>query len=438
MSTVKKQERFPQKIKRGSAVVKIYYTPSRGRDFYTVSYWLGTQRKRLTFSELAVARSEAERVATQLAVGDVDLAQISRSDWACYLRAKQLSNAAGVPLDSLAAQFLEATQALGPIPLRQAVDYYLKKHPKNLQPKLVKDVISEMLEVKRQDGLNRKYLQHLRSDLKQFAKAFSGNLSTITGSDIDFWLRSLGVAGRTRNNLRTSVKTLFSYAKSKRYLPKDHDELDAVPIAKTGDGDVEVFTPFEMESLLDCADEGLIPFLALGGFAGIRHAEIQRLTWDEVSLDDNWIEIRAGKAKTASRRIIPVSENLREWLLPMRKTHGVVCPYKNVSNKITKLVRKVNAAWKAQGVERTFRWKHNALRHSFISYRIAQIKNVPQVALEAGNSPQIIHRHYKELVRRADAEKWFSIVPPPTGQIIHLPALNAIGIDQQITPTASY
>jgi len=37
-----------------------------------------------------------------------------------------------------------------------------------------------------------------------------------------------------------------------------------------------------------------------------------------------------------------------------------------------------------------FAWKHNALRHSFISYRLAAVQNTAQVALEAGNSPQMI------------------------------------------------
>ena len=58
-----------------------------------------------------------------------------------------------------------------------------------------------------------------------------------------------------------------------------------------------------------------------------------------------------------------------------------------------------------------FAWKHNALRHSFISYRLAAIQNTAQVALEAGNSPQMIFRHYRELVRPADAEKWFAVTP---------------------------
>src|SRR6185436_16268032 len=58
-----------------------------------------------------------------------------------------------------------------------------------------------------------------------------------------------------------------------------------------------------------------------------------------------------------------------------------------------------------------FAWKHNALRHSFISYRVAQIQNVAQVALEAGNSPRMVFSNYRELVRSADAEKWFAITP---------------------------
>lgn len=55
--------------------------------------------------------------------------------------------------------------------------------------------------------------------------------------------------------------------------------------------------------------------------------------------------------------------------------------------------------------------KLNGLRHSFISYRVAAIKKVAEVALEAGNSPQMIFSNYRELVSR-DAKEWFAIVPP--------------------------
>lgn len=54
---------------------------------------------------------------------------------------------------------------------------------------------------------------------------------------------------------------------------------------------------------------------------------------------------------------------------------------------------------------------HNGLRHSFISYRLADIQNAPQVELEAGNSPAMIFKHYRELVTREDAVQWFGIRP---------------------------
>jgi hypothetical protein len=57
------------------------------------------------------------------------------------------------------------------------------------------------------------------------------------------------------------------------------------------------------------------------------------------------------------------------------------------------------------------KWKHNALRHSFISYRVAQTKNVNEVALEAGNSPDMIFQHYRELVTPKAAGEWFGIRP---------------------------
>jgi hypothetical protein len=57
-------------------------------------------------------------------------------------------------------------------------------------------------------------------------------------------------------------------------------------------------------------------------------------------------------------------------------------------------------------------WRQNALRHSFISYRVAETGDVPRTALEAGNSPKMIFRHYREVVDGEASKAWFSIMPP--------------------------
>ena len=40
-----------------------------------------------------------------------------------------------------------------------------------------------------------------------------------------------------------------------------------------------------------------------------------------------------------------------------------------------------------------------------------EAQNVTQLALEAGNSPGMIFKHYRELVTPEEAGKWFSIMP---------------------------
>jgi len=71
---------------------------------------------------------------------------------------------------------------------------------------------------------------------------------------------------------------------------------------------------------------------------------------------------------------------------------------------------------KAAGFSR----RRNALRHSYISYRIAQSSDVCQDALEAGNSPQVIFQHYREVVTPEAAAEWFAIVPGKPGNVVEL------------------
>jgi integrase len=380
---------------------------------------------------------------------------LESADRASYLRSKELAAELGLPLEVIVSQAVALKQVLGNTPPVVAGEYYKKMHPTELPMKLVKVVIDELLISKRGDGLSEGYLKHLGYDLKKFSQAFSCNIGSITGAEIDAWLRGLNVSGRTRNNLRCSVHTLFAYAKARKYLAKDHDELEAVGRAKDREGEIEIFTPTELVEILSHAKEEIMPFLLVGAFAGVRHIEIQRLTWADVRLEDDLIEIRAKNAKTASRRMIPLLPNLRQWLMTYRKDPGLVCEYSNVGFALHKLTRGINEARRASWAQKhgitdeqlkaneakarkaakaplikrqrrevppgaetagiegwtAFAWKHNALRHSFISYRVAQVQDVAKVSLEAGNSPRMVFSNYRELVRPADAEKWFGVAP---------------------------
>jgi integrase len=400
----------PVVVKNGSVTVKIYTTPSHECESYTVVYWQDGVRKRPTFPTLEKAKAEADLVVNRLGTAQGDVLTLTSADRAAYLRAKEILDGIGVSIEVAAAQYAHAKKVLGDTPLGIAVEYYRKRHLMKIEPKTCQEVSDELVKVKTADKLSARYLQCMRYCLGKFTKKFGTEvIESVTGTQIDDWLRTSGLSARTRNNLRSTVQTLFNYAKARRHLPKDHDEIESVQLMKDRDGEIEVFTPDELTELLACTDERLLPFLTLGAFAGVRHAEIQRLDWKDIHFDDRIIELRASKAKTASRRTIPLLDNLKAWLLPFKKDAGAVASHANMAFELHQLVKRVNAKRAERAAKETFTWKHNALRHSFISYRVAETQNVNQVALEAGNSPQMIFRHYRELVRSADAKKWFGI-----------------------------
>jgi integrase len=452
---------FPYEYTRPRCSVrfKIYKTPRESYDAFTLIYYQEGRRKRVLESTFEAALAEADEVAKLLGSKDVDVLELKSADRAAYKRAREVLDPLGISIEVAAVEYAHIKRILGDTPPTVAAEYYVRKHPTKIEAKTVPVVVKEFLEAKEADGCSQRYLNTLRYNLGAFAKRFQGNIEPVVGGEVDAWLRSSGLSPRTRNNIRTSLYALFKFAVGRRYLPKDHDELDSVSVVSDRDGDIEVFTAAELTEMLGCASERMIPFLVLGAFAGIRHAEIQRLEWKDIRFDDGSIEVRASKAKTASRRLVPVLPNLKEWLLKYRQPAGLVVTQRNVAFELHLIAKRANqfrrATWattnwitdeqlkqaeaQAKEVEakrkgksklrsqkgevppgaetaemegwESFAWKHNALRHSFISYRLAAVQNTAQVALEAGNSPQMIFRHYRELVRPMDAEKWFEVTP---------------------------
>ena len=215
--------------------------------------------------------------------GDHGAAKLTNEDSSAYLRAIALLKPSGTPLEFAASEYASAIKRLGAVSLSQVVDFYLSRHPVHQIPKMVREVADEMIQLKRADRLSVRYIKQLEYDMNRFTGRFKNRLSDVKGMDVDAWLRELGVGPRTRNNLRNSVQALFNFAISRKYLPKDHDEIDAVPLAKDKGGEIEIYTPLEMAELLTVASPEHVPFLAIGAFAGIRHAELQRLKqWSPV------------------------------------------------------------------------------------------------------------------------------------------------------------
>jgi integrase len=98
--------------------------------------------------------------------------------------------------------------------------------------------------------------------------------------EIDDWLGALGLSPKSRNNFRANVGVLFSYAVDRGYI--ERNPIDRTGKAKLVDKAPEIFTVNELTALLTSADSKIVPPLAIGAFAGLRNAEIQRLEWSEL------------------------------------------------------------------------------------------------------------------------------------------------------------
>jgi integrase len=381
----------PVEIRRGSFVAKIYSKARtiRGRDYdvFTLSYYDPAGKRVLRdFGDFDKAKQAANDAATAFGLGRHDALQFKPEERQRFDAAERLLAPFGLNVYSAASELVEARM-------------------------LVADVVAALVEDRTAAKCSERYVVRLEQGLERFSAAFHCPIGAITGPQVADWLRQLkGASGedignRTRRNFFGHVRTLFQFALTRRWVSRDlADEISALPQPKTeAGGEVGTFTATEIRALLESADEETRTLLAVGAFAGLRTAEIVRLDWSAIRLTERVIVVGADKAKTASRRVVPISENLAAWLAPVIQRDGLLAG--GLDDKA------VTKRWDRLSQRLGVQWKHNGLRHSFISYRLAVAQDPAKVAFEAGNSPQMIHKHYKALTTEAQGREWFAVVP---------------------------
>jgi integrase len=184
----------------------------------------------------------------------------------------------------------QAVIKLGKTSLREAVEFFLR-HNRADVPRLTLSEIAEQFGASRQQsGLSAHYVSQCRKIVGDLAKAFPGKtLPDLKTVELDGWLGGLGFAAKTKNGMRIVLVACGNWAEGRGYLIKGGSPFPAMVRYKETKSAVSIFTPENIASLLTKADATLRPFLALGAFAGLRTAELQRLDWKEIDLDRGFI-----------------------------------------------------------------------------------------------------------------------------------------------------
>ncbi len=404
-----------RKRKRRSSVVEIGNGPARiriytmnrkdGYDEFTLSWKEGGRRKLRSIGDMDEARMVAQQTTVRLTNGFSTSDEATKRDIELLRHCEGQAKQFGVTLAAAIDKWVSARTAVVGITLSDAVRFYQANRTDLFAVKSTAQVAEEFVESRRTSGVSDIYARNCRDHLKRYTSKVGGNIGDVSVSDMNQFLTGLkGLGVVSKKGIRRNIVTMFGFAKRQGYLHPDRKTAaEQSESFKEAETEVEIFTPEEMKGLLLASHARILPLVAIGAFAGIRSAEIRRLHWEDIKWDRGHIEIAGRKAKTAARRLVPLPENLKTWLSPWREETGPIISITDPSGALNDVAVKA----KIPGG-----WRQNALRHSFISYRVAETGDVARTALEAGNSPKMIFRHYREVVTEDAAKVWFSITPP--------------------------
>ncbi len=308
--------------------------------------------------------------------------------------------------------------------LQRATEFYLEYGDNGSFQKTLDEAISEFLHFKRLDqNRDESYVGKLKIALDVFSRDFPGRaVKTILSSECEKWLRSKNWKPLNRRNYIRDLNIFFNWAEKKEIIGRNPFRTITKPTVKIETP--TIFTTAEAKSLLHHAKaneaDGLLPFVCLGLFAGIRVCELVRMDWKDVVMEEKLIHIRPEVAKKkAIPRTIDISDNLEKWLLLCVKESGPLVP-RNLRDKRDRLYRKSGIKSpragegdeKANGGESETEERRNPFRHSFASNYLVQHEDPGKTQLQMGQqTPSVLFKHYRQVVTKKQAAAYWSLAP---------------------------
>ena len=204
------------------------------------------------------------------------------------------------------------------------------------------------------------------------------NPETADADAIDAWWASRAhLAATTRVNELAAAKSFYLWCRRHDRRGPTDDPTYRIEPPRIPKGLPRPISRADFLRLLNMLPPDLRRAVVLGGWAGMRVAEVALLDWADVDRETNRIRVTGKGRKT---RLVGLSPLLLDSLLP--DTGGNVVTAGGITYSPQALSRRVNRAMRAAGVESTF----HALRHRFGTLALATSGNLLAVGRAMGHS----------------------------------------------------
>jgi site-specific recombinase XerD len=268
----------------------------------------------------------------------------------------------------------------------------------------LQQAITSLLFAKSSANYRPSYVRSLRQYLTLFAKGREGlTIESITVFDLEEWFSIRKESQSSQASNVGKLSACFSFA-MRRGWRKDNpcDQLERVRIDQKTPTILSVDQCATLMKFAKYSRPSSLAFFSLALFAGIRPEELQKVTWGNVDLVNGIVTIDAATSKVRRRRLVHLEPNALEWM-QFASDIDARLPFLCSSRR-----RTVKAAARGLGFDG---WPQDVMRHTAASQWLAKTHDVARVAKELGNSPEILLRHYHELVSAKDCLAFWSIKP---------------------------
>lgn len=266
---------------------------------------------------------------------------------------------------------------------------------------------AQTLDARRLQGRRGRYLESLDQYLDMFVRGREAvSISSVTPDSLREWFRLRKEKPATMASNMGRLSSMFSLGVKRGWI--ERNPVESLEKPHVDQPSPQILSVPQCRKLMEAAidgNKGIVPYIVLGLFCGLRPEEASQLQWSDIRLDSGTIIVQATTSKRRSRRIVTLHKTAIEWLRWCGDKRSFEPVFSGSKSTLRREKRRLATILGFKT------WPQDILRHTAASHLLTHYQSAEKTALELGNSSRILFKHYRELVTAKESSEFWSILP---------------------------